>query len=96
MTVTTAALQTASADASFEVGTVERRDLRPDDVRIDITFAGICHSDIHTKRGEWGGTLYPLTPGHEIIGTVSEIGSDVTTHRGRRHRRRRLFRRLLR
>ena len=67
-----------SADGRFQTTTVERRDLRPDDVRIDIAYAGICHSDIHTVRGEWGETTYPLTPGHEIAGVVSEVGAQVT------------------
>src|SRR4029453_5011668 len=71
------ALAVPSAGAAFETTTVERRDLRPDDVRIDIAYAGICHSDIHTVRGEWGQTRYPLTPGHEIAGVVSEVGSAV-------------------
>jgi len=74
----TAALAMPSADGRFETTTVERRDLRADDVRIDIKFAGICHSDIHTVRGEWGETSYPLTPGHEIAGVVSEVGPEVT------------------
>ncbi|OLT18305.1 hydroxyacid dehydrogenase [Serinicoccus sp. CUA-874] len=52
----------------------------PDDVRIDIRWAGICHSDIYMKRGEWGEALYPLTPCHEILGTVLEVGSDVSDH----------------
>ena len=78
MTTTTPALAMPSADGRFETTTVERRDLRPDDVRIDIKFAGICHSDIHTVRGEWGQTSYPLTPGHEIAGVVAEVGPDVT------------------
>ena len=80
MTTTTAALSVADASASFERVELERRDLRPDDVRIDIAYAGICHSDIHTAREEWGRTRFPLTPGHEIIGTVAEVGEDVTAH----------------
>jgi len=60
--------------------TVERRDLGPHDVLIDIKFAGICHSDIHTARAEWGGTTYPVVPGHEIAGVVAEVGSEVTKH----------------
>jgi uncharacterized zinc-type alcohol dehydrogenase-like protein len=58
--------------------TIERRDLGPHDVLIDIAYAGICHSDIHTARGEWGDTLFPLVPGHEIAGVVSAVGSEVT------------------
>ena len=78
MPTSTPALAAPSADGRFQTTTVERRDLRPDDVRIDIKYAGICHSDIHTVRGEWGGTTYPLTPGHEIAGVVSEVGPAVT------------------
>ncbi len=59
----------------------ERRDLRPDDVAIKITYAGICHSDLHTCRNDWHGTQYPVIPGHEIVGTVTAIGSEVTRHR---------------
>ncbi|MFY0406985.1 NAD(P)-dependent alcohol dehydrogenase [Solicola sp. PLA-1-18] len=80
MTTTVPALSASSADAPFEHVQLERRDLRADDVRIDIRWAGVCHSDIHTKREEWGTTVFPLTPGHEILGTVVEVGSDVTTH----------------
>ncbi|UIJ45794.1 NAD(P)-dependent alcohol dehydrogenase [Sphingomonas cannabina] len=56
----------------------ERRDVRPDDVAIDILFCGVCHSDLHTARGEWDGTLYPCVPGHEIVGRVTAVGGDVT------------------
>ena len=77
--LTVNARSTASAGAPFTATTIERRDLGPHDVLIDIAFAGICHSDIHTARGEWGETLFPLTPGHEIAGTVSAVGSEVTT-----------------
>ena len=58
--------------------TVARRAPKPDDVEIAIDFCGLCHSDVHATRGEWGGQTYPLVPGHEIVGTVSRIGSDVT------------------
>jgi uncharacterized zinc-type alcohol dehydrogenase-like protein len=54
--------------------TFERRDLRPDDVAIQITHAGICHSDLHTCRNDWRGSRYPVVPGHEIVGTVTAIG----------------------
>jgi uncharacterized zinc-type alcohol dehydrogenase-like protein len=56
----------------------ERRAPREHDVALDIAFAGICHSDIHQAREEWGPALYPMVPGHEIVGTVKEIGSSVT------------------
>jgi alcohol dehydrogenase (NADP+) len=69
-----------AASAPLEPATIERRDLGPRDVLIDIAYAGICHSDIHTVRGDWGDQTYPLTVGHEIVGTVAEVGPDVTTH----------------
>ncbi len=53
---------------------------RPRDVLIEIKYAGICHSDIHTARNEWGGTSYPVVPGHEIAGVVAQVGSEVTRH----------------
>ncbi|WP_324642318.1 NAD(P)-dependent alcohol dehydrogenase [Pseudarthrobacter sp. LT1] len=58
--------------------TVTRRAPKPDDVEIAIEFCGLCHSDVHATRGEWGGQTYPLVPGHEIVGTVSRTGSNVT------------------
>ncbi|MBD5831503.1 alcohol dehydrogenase [Janibacter melonis] len=60
--------------------TVERREVGANDVLIDIEFAGICHSDIHTVNGDWGPQAFPLVPGHEIVGIVREVGSDVSTH----------------
>jgi uncharacterized zinc-type alcohol dehydrogenase-like protein len=59
----------------------ERRDLRADDVAIRISHAGICLSDLHTCRNDWGGTRYPVIPGHEIVGTVTDVGADVTAHK---------------
>ncbi|SNS32378.1 uncharacterized zinc-type alcohol dehydrogenase-like protein [Geodermatophilus saharensis] len=61
--------------------TVERREVGPGDVLIRIEYAGICHSDIHTVNGDWGPQPFPVVPGHEIVGTVTEVGSDVTRHR---------------
>ena len=61
--------------------TIERRDLGTNDVMIDIAYAGVCHSDIHTVRGEWGPIQYPQVVGHEIVGHVTEVGSGVTKHR---------------
>jgi uncharacterized zinc-type alcohol dehydrogenase-like protein len=55
----------------------ERRDLRPNDVAIEILYCGVCHSDLHTVNGDWGEKPYPLVPGHEIVGRVLEIGPDV-------------------
>jgi len=57
--------------------TVERRELGPNDVRIDITHSGICHSDIHQVHEDWGRATFPMVPGHEIVGRIAEIGSDV-------------------
>lgn len=56
----------------------ERRDPLDDDVVINIEYCGICHSDIHTARDEWGGTVYPAVPGHEIVGKVTAVGANVT------------------
>jgi uncharacterized zinc-type alcohol dehydrogenase-like protein len=70
----------ASATEPLKPTQIERRDVGPRDVRIDIAYAGICHSDIHTIRGEWGEQVYPLTVGHEIVGTVAEVGSEVTRY----------------
>ena len=56
----------------------ERRDPRPDDVVIEILYCGVCHSDLHQVRNDWGGSTYPIVPGHEIIGRVVSVGSDVT------------------
>jgi uncharacterized zinc-type alcohol dehydrogenase-like protein len=56
----------------------ERRDPKATDVQIEILFCGVCHSDLHTARGEWGGTTYPCVPGHEIVGRVTKVGGDVT------------------
>ena len=58
--------------------TIERRDVGPNDVLIEIEYAGICHSDIHTVNGDWGPQPFPVVPGHEIVGTVTGVGSDVT------------------
>jgi uncharacterized zinc-type alcohol dehydrogenase-like protein len=67
-----------SADTPFTPFSLERRDVGPDDVAIEILYCGVCHSDLHTARSEWGGTLYPCVPGHEIVGRVTAVGADVT------------------
>jgi uncharacterized zinc-type alcohol dehydrogenase-like protein len=69
-----AAFSAAKPLRSFRL---ERRDPRPDDIVIEIAYCGICHSDIHTARGEWGPTAYPCVPGHEIVGTVVAAGKKV-------------------
>jgi uncharacterized zinc-type alcohol dehydrogenase-like protein len=68
----------ASATAPIAPMTIERRDARPSDVAIDILFCGVCHSDIHQARDEWGGSRFPMVPGHEIVGRVRAVGSAVT------------------
>jgi uncharacterized zinc-type alcohol dehydrogenase-like protein len=79
MTIKAKGYNAQSATNKLEPCSLERRDPRPEDVVIDILWCGICHSDIHTVRNEWGGgTHYPVVPGHEIIGRVSQIGHSVT------------------
>ena len=81
MTTSTPALAVTQANGSFETISLERRDLRDDDILIDIKFAGICHSDIHTVRQEWGDITFPITPGHEIAGIVAAVGDGVTKYK---------------
>ncbi|WLP92275.1 NAD(P)-dependent alcohol dehydrogenase [Gordonia sp. NB41Y] len=81
MTTTVNAYLATAPDAPLSKGTIERRDLGPKDVLIDIAYAGICHSDIHTARNEWRGTTYPVVPGHEIAGIVAAVGPEVTRHK---------------
>jgi alcohol dehydrogenase (NADP+) len=69
---------TSSADQPLGLFSFERRDVGERDVRIDILFCGVCHSDLHQARNEWGNTTYPCLPGHEIVGRVSAVGSAVT------------------
>ncbi|MGO4183450.1 NAD(P)-dependent alcohol dehydrogenase [Paenibacillus sp. TAF43_2] len=75
---TTRVLSVPSAKAPFEKIIIERRDLRPNDILIDIKFSGICHSDIHSAFGEWGGGIFPMVPGHEIAGVIEAVGTEVT------------------
>lgn len=73
----------AAQDAESKLAPIEipRREVGPQDVRIDIEYCGICHSDLHTARNEWHGTAYPVVPGHEIVGRVAEVGTDVSRHK---------------
>ena len=73
----TKAYAAATPGAPLEATTIERRDLGPHDILIDTKFAGICHSDIHQAREEWGQAIFPMVPGHEIAGIVSAVGSEV-------------------
>ena len=67
-----------SAQSAVEPLTIERRALRPEDVAIRISHCGICHSDLHMARNDWGMSVYPMVPGHEIVGIVTGVGSAVT------------------
>lgn len=69
-----------TADQPLAPITIERREVGATDVLIEVSHAGICHSDIHTVRGDWGPQPFPLVPGHEIVGVVIEVGADVTRH----------------
>jgi len=67
-----------SATAPLAPYSFDRRDPGPRDVQIEILFCGVCHSDLHTVRSEWEGTVYPMVPGHEIVGRVSRVGAEVS------------------
>ena len=86
---------TDAADQPLKPMEFERRDLRADDVAIRISHAGICHSDLHTCRNDWGGSAYPVVPGHEIVGTVTDDRRRRDQACRRRHRRGRLHGRQL-
>src|SRR5512144_3430048 len=77
---TIAAYAAPDAGAPLERTTIERRSVREHDVLIEIKYVGICHSDIHQARGDWGQKLFPMVPGHEIAGLVTEVGPGVTKH----------------
>ncbi|MDX8032922.1 NAD(P)-dependent alcohol dehydrogenase [Lentzea sp. BCCO 10_0856] len=80
MMSTVAAYAAPAPKAPLERTTIERREVGPHDVLIDIKFAGICHSDIHQVNEGWGQGIFPMVPGHEIAGVVTEVGSEVTRH----------------
>ncbi len=67
-----------NANTSLAPWNFERRDVGPKDVHIEILYCGVCHSDIHQARDEWGGSIFPMVPGHEIVGRVKKVGKDVT------------------
>ncbi|MGA9650626.1 NAD(P)-dependent alcohol dehydrogenase [Pedobacter sp.] len=72
------AFGTESAESALKQINIKRRTATPKDVEIDILFCGVCHSDLHTAKNDWGGTVYPAVPGHEIVGRVTNVGSEVT------------------
>jgi alcohol dehydrogenase (NADP+) len=78
--LTVNAYAATSATDPLGPSAIDRRDVGPHDVLIEIKYCGICHSDIHHTRGEWGESHYPVVPGHEIAGIVAEVGSEVTRH----------------
>ncbi len=67
-----------AANQPLAKSTIDRRDVGPNDVAMDILFSGICHSDIHQARDEWGAGRFPMVPGHEIVGRVTKVGANVT------------------
>lgn len=72
------AFSAESKTADLKQTTIERRDTAAKDVEIDILFCGVCHSDLQTARNDWGGTIYPTVPGHEIVGRITKVGNEVT------------------
>ncbi len=70
-----------NATAPLTPWTIDRRAPQPHDVQIQILYCGVCHSDLHTARNEWGGTIYPCVPGHEIVGRVTAVGNHVKKYK---------------
>mgnify|MGYP000847611166 FL=1 len=69
-----------SSDTPLAPFHFERRELRDNDVAMEILYCGVCHSDLHVARNDWGGSSYPVVPGHEIVGRVTAIGKNVTKY----------------
>ena len=80
-TTTVKAFGASAADADLAQMNIERREPTPKDVEIEILYCGVCHSDLHTARNDWGFTVYPSVPGHEIVGKVTQVGSGVTKYK---------------
>jgi len=72
------AFGTEAADAPLKQMNIGRREVTAKDIEIEILYCGVCHSDLHTARNDWGGTIYPAVPGHEIVGKITKVGSEVT------------------
>jgi uncharacterized zinc-type alcohol dehydrogenase-like protein len=81
MTTAVKAYGAAASTEDLKPLEIQRRAVGSEDIKIDITYCGVCHSDIHTVRNDWKGSKYPVVPGHEIIGRVVEIGANVTSHK---------------
>jgi len=77
-TTSAKAFGTRAADAPLQEMKIERREPAATDIEIEIMYCGVCHSDLHTARNDWGGTIYPAVPGHEIVGKVISVGKGVT------------------
>ncbi len=77
MPLTTPSYAAQSATTPLAPFTIDRRDPLPNDVQIEILFCGVCHSDLHASRGQWPGMVFPLIPGHEIVGRVTKVGASV-------------------
>ena len=75
------AIGALSAAQALEPMDISRREPGPHDVQIAIAYCGVCHSDVHQARAEWAGTLFPCVPGHEIVGRVTAVGLEVTSHK---------------
>src|SRR5437879_5799145 len=67
-----------SAETPLGPFTFDRREVLPRDVQLEVLFCGVCHSDLHTAGNEWQNTVYPVVPGHEIVGRITKVGSEVT------------------
>lgn len=79
--MSTKAYAAQSASTPLAVWSIERRAPKPHDVQLEILYCGVCHSDLHTARNEWGGTKYPVVPGHEIVGRITAVGDHVTKYK---------------
>lgn len=77
-TFTVKAYGAESTTADLKEMNIERREITSKDVEIEILYCGVCHSDLHTARNDWGGTIYPAVPGHEIVGRITKVGSEVS------------------
>src|SRR5437588_10899799 len=73
-----AAYAAQSKTSALSPFSINRREPGPQDIQIDILYCGVCHSDLHTARNEWQNTIYPVVPGHEIVGRITKVGSEVT------------------
>ncbi|HEY9363322.1 MAG TPA: NAD(P)-dependent alcohol dehydrogenase [Chitinophagaceae bacterium] len=79
--MSTKAYAAQSASTPLAEWSIERRTPKPHDVQLEILYCGVCHSDLHTARNEWGGTKYPVVPGHEIVGRITAVGDHVTKYK---------------